>query len=64
MRGSYEESPEQKAHNELVRAARRYAGAYLSDMFGQQQRDAEKLLEFAAVAYAATQPRPRKSKAK
>jgi hypothetical protein len=64
MRGSYEESPEQKAVADLRQAARRYASAYLRDMFGPEQRDAEKRLELAALAYAATQPRLRKPKAK
>jgi len=54
MRGHYEESPEQKAIGELRQAARRYASAYLVDMFGPRCTDAEKLLESAALAYVST----------
>lgn len=68
MRGHYEESPEQKAIGDLRQAARRYASAYLVDMFGPRASDAEKLLESAAIAYTATvvqsTTRPKRKRAK
>lgn len=59
MRGHVEESEEKKACRALGVAARKYAAAYLSDMFGGEVITAEGVLFAASVAYAKTQ-RPRK----
>jgi hypothetical protein len=57
MRGYVEESDEVKRLRELKDAARKYAGQMLISFDYELE---ESRLKAAAVAYAATQPRPRK----
>ena len=58
MRGYAEESAEVKALRALKRAAERFAGHALLQGYVTSVEDED--LTKAAVAYAATQPRPRK----
>lgn len=64
MRGHCEESPEIKALRQLRDASRKFVGEYLRAPFDvSAEAEAERGLKQAAIAYAATQPKPRKKRA-
>ncbi len=59
--GFVEESEEVKAKRALREAARAYASMWLQSFASAFTDEAETDLASAAVAYAATQPKPRKA---